>query len=525
MDHVLPLAKKEKKRENSHGRESKKKGPLSIRPHHSKHPSTTSPALRPSPAGSFKMIMESPPAILYGPASTSNGAIVAGRLKLDVTDPSGELTLTNFNMILQVSTRTKRPVSKDCPDCAVKHEIIKTWNFLSEPMTFVKIGDNQFPWSHMLEGRLPTTSDCIVGSISYTFVVTATTSLGETLTMTHPLEVKRAIPPGPEKTSIRIFPPTNLTGKATMPSIVHPIGKFPVQMSLSGIVDKKEASQTRWRLKKMMWRIEEHCTIKSSPCDRHRHKVSEGKAIQTIDSKQLGDDEMKSGWKTDFDTAGGEITLEFEAQVATKASHKPCCDVDSQSGLDVRHNLVIELIVAEEFVPSKNTSLITPTGAARVLRMQFALTVSERAGMGISWEEEMPPVYDDVPPSPPGYRGVDRSNEGFGGAIMEDYDGPHFEYFDLERVPTASGPPVYRERDAATLNDSAAQATSDIAEPSGYGENQLRQRLGGFRLDELEAEPPQFSSRDQQDSSEGNDGDQVDYAEGDAGNTTRRHGR
>jgi hypothetical protein len=24
-------------------------------------------------------------------------------------------------------------------------------------------------------------------------------------------------------------------------------------------------------------------------------------------------------------------------------------------------------------------------------------------GLGISWDQEMPPVYDDVPPSPPGY--------------------------------------------------------------------------------------------------------------------------
>ena len=71
---------------------------------------------------------------------------------------------------------------------------------------------------------------------------------------------------------------------------------------------------------------------------------------------------------------------EFEASMATKSSHKVTCDVDSASGLEVKHNLVVELIVAEEFVPNKNTQLITPTGAARVLRMQFALIVTERAG-------------------------------------------------------------------------------------------------------------------------------------------------
>ena len=38
--------------------------------------------------------------------------------------------------------------------------------------------------------------------------------------------------------------------------------------------------------------------------------------------------------------------------------------------------------------------------------MQFKIVVTERAGMGISWDEEMPPMYEDVPVSPPGYGNV-----------------------------------------------------------------------------------------------------------------------
>lgn len=521
MDHILPLSKNHKKRDDSRDRDPKKS--KSMRPpNRSSNPSSrhasrqTSPVLAATPPGKFSMIMESPPTILHGTATYSNGAIIAGRLKFDVTDPSGGTTLKDFTMVLQVKTTTKKPVSKDCPDCAVKVEVVKKWDFLSEPKAFYKMKDNQFPWSYMLEGRMPASSISLLGSISYAFVVSATTTLGEHITFSHPIEVKRAIVPGPDKASIRIFPPTHLTGKVVMPPVVHPIGKFPVVMSLSGIVEKKEQSQTRWRLKKMMWRIEEQSKIKSTPCARHHHKVSEGKAIQHADSKQLGYDEMKSGWKTDFDTAGGEITLEFEASLATKPSHKVCCDVDSQSGLDVKHNLVIELIVAEEFVPNKNTNLITPTGAARVLRMQFALIVSERAGMGISWEEEMPPMYDDVPPSPPGYGRTDSATSAFGGAMMEDYFGPSIEYHDLERVPTVSGPPVYRERDAADIEaDQATRTFSNSGESSEMALNQVRQRLGGFRLDELEAEPPQFSSRGREDSTNGEP--EIDYAEGEAG--------
>lgn len=45
------------------------------------------------------------------------------------------------------------------------------------------------------------------------------------------------------------------------------------------------------------------------------------------------------------------------------------------------------------------------TGVARVLRMQFRLCVTERSGMGISWDMEVPPTYVAIAdePTPPPY--------------------------------------------------------------------------------------------------------------------------
>lgn len=43
--------------------------------------------------------------------------------------------------------------------------------------------------------------------------------------------------------------------------------------------------------------------------------------------------------------------------------------------------------------------------------MQFRLCVTARPGMGISWDEEQPPVYENVPDSPPSY-----------GTIIQDVD-------------------------------------------------------------------------------------------------------
>lgn len=126
-------------------------------------------------------------------------------------------------------------------------------------------------------------------------------------------------------------------------------------------------------------------------------------------------------------------------------------------------------------------------------------------------------MYDDVPPSPPGYGRADNATGAFGGAIMEDYHGPTIDYYDLERVPTVSGPPVYRERDPAEIDAQlAARPIPDFAESSEAAQIRIRQRLAGFRLDELEAEPPQFSARGRQDSAQSAE-EEIDYAEGEAG--------
>ena len=432
--------------------------------------STQSPRLAPISPAKFDLIIESPPLVFYGTTQNSTGALLSGRLRLAVTGPSGEVKLTKLQMNLNAAITTKKPVAKDCPECTKRVSELNKWKFLSEPMTYHEADDHQFPFSFLLPGHLPASTCSVLGSVAYFLEAQATTSHGEEIQLRHPLKIERAVPPGLEKSSIRIFPPTNLTARVIMPPVIHPIGNFPIQMILSGVVDKKTESQTRWRLRKLMWRIEEHTKMISPACPKHGHKVGgSGKALQHEDERVVGNDELKTGWKSDFDTAGGEITLEFDARLST--SRHPICDMDSPAGLLVKHNLVIELIIAEEFCPNRNTSLITPTGAARVLRMQFALSVTERAGMGISWDEEMPPVYEDVPASPPGYGSSDRNDGTFGGAIMEDYHGPELEYVDLERMHSDNPhePPKYRERDPAEYLDIMASMMRGSGSASGSG--------------------------------------------------------
>ncbi|KAH3669478.1 hypothetical protein OGAPHI_001599 [Ogataea philodendri] len=220
--------------------------------------------------------------------------------------------------------------------------------------------------------------------------------------------------------------------------------------------------------------------------------------------------ELKSGWKSDFSNKGrieivADISLMELISMGLNASlsnlsainSQNCespifklepesgvncaCDIeDYEAGIFVHHNLVLEVIVAEEMmhntnaqpnratasptpssaylsaITSMNTSPVQtgtssqnstnssathhstaskhndggtgpdhvsgnrsdpynhrtgiPTGVARVLRMQFRLVLMERPGLGMSWDDEVPPTYNAVGAlSPPAYNNMEPS--------------------------------------------------------------------------------------------------------------------
>ena len=362
-----------------------------------------SPKLAPTKPAKLAIDMESPPLVFYGSPGSSTGALLSGQLLLSVTEP--DIQLQTYEMVLIARVTIKRPITKDCHNCRVKDTEIFTWKFLTEP-THYKAGIHTFPFSYLLPGHLPATSHGELGHIDYVLDARAVCAMSDTITVSRTLTVQRALP-GSDKVSVRVFPPTNLNVKVVMPSSIHPIGEFAVQMSMTGLIDNSLKNiQRRWRIRRIIWKIEENSRIISPACPKHANKVGgENKGILHEDTRSIGGDDLKDGWKTDYDTAGGEITLEFMA--AIKPNAHPVCDVESPSGLTVNHNLLLEIIVAEEQTTGHTSKNALPTGSARVLRMQFKTTVTERAGMGISWDEEMPPMYEDVPSSPPIYARIE----------------------------------------------------------------------------------------------------------------------
>ncbi|KAI4184055.1 MAG: hypothetical protein L6R41_005011 [Letrouitia leprolyta] len=389
----LHLGSKEKRKSSSGHSTPKHKG---------------SPKIAPTKAAKIDIVMESPPCVFYG-GINSSGALFSGQLRIIVTDP--EVRLMSLCMDLKGNTATKKPVSKDCPECINKTSVIKSWDFITEQTTYSR-GTHQLPFSYLLPGHLPATTHSTLAHIDYALDVKAVTTLADTLTHHYPLRVQRAFPPNPEKQSVRIFPPTNLTVNVIHTQIIHPIGAFLVQFRMNGVVTRDRDTQIRWRIRKLDWHIDEHTTNVSPACSKHAHKVGgEGKGQQHEDIRSIGGDSLKKGWKTDFDAVGGgQIEMEFPASI--RPNSNPVCDVESPTGLVVNHNLIIEIVVAEEHAKTSNSKHSVPTGCARVLRTQFKVVVTERGGMGVSWDEEIPPMYEDVPISPPGYK-----------TTVTDYDG------------------------------------------------------------------------------------------------------
>jgi arrestin-related trafficking adapter 1 len=217
-----------------------------------------------------------------------------------------------------------------------------------------------------------------------------------------------------------------------------------VEVTISGLIIPD--SKLRWSLRKITWRIDEHSKVVSPACAQHASKVGgiEGKGVLYEDTRVVGTGTMKSGWKTDY-SAGNSVTV---MDIGTLPRAMAACHVDAMSGVHVSHTLIIEAVVAEEILhvamgPAKKGGQWQPTGNARVLRMSFPMLVTERGGMGISWDEEIPPRYEDVAwNAPPKFDQIE-------GPSAVDYDRDSMEE-DLEFVEgirgANSGSPALRPR-------------------------------------------------------------------------------
>lgn len=559
--------------------------------------------------------LESPPIVLYGHAHESSGSILSGVLTLDVLPSKSSLNLANSNLALSpvnlsasallhdvlldsVSLRlvqtfhlTKPFIPSSnlilaCKNCAHRENILAEWDISLLRCAF-PVGSYAYPFSHLLPGLLTALSklgDCSSHTyIKYELIAVAKSIEGKEVSVVLPLEILRSILRGPDKNSLRVFPPTEVVTSAVLPGVMYPKSTLPIELRMENIVN--ESQTRRWRMRKLLWKLEESTQVRAHACKQHQSKLrsiffnqkllqetrsqrgdSNGKkasrggfetsskisgmhhlTVQTLmfvsrppseasgivqsafqeqvdpqnsgnqdielpaedaptnrisdevvnfeedfgsaasivespranvelggtpepqilsnsnlepvtsasneeelffdELRVVGHGDIKSGWKSDFQGRGRiELILDVNIlscstgtrlNITEASSENPIekekfeillndtnvsCDIsDPVLGVYVSHLLIVEMIVAEEQVRQLrsdglqpvtsssslgNTSALAgvPTGAARVLRMQFKVVLTERSGLGIAWDDEVPPTYHDVKAlSPPTY--------------------------------------------------------------------------------------------------------------------------
>ncbi|CAN6659198.1 hypothetical protein TRVA0_031S00936 [Trichomonascus vanleenenianus] len=394
-----------------------------------------SPPPPPPPSVKLSFSIESPPLVLYGPPRESTGTLLSGLFRLEIVDHPVTLKSVKIAVIqvvkckrhtnspygsassstAHVSNKKHHPEIPSCSHCAESKMELARWDVLTTTTELPK-QVHGYPFSHLLPGSLPATTNNKTFSVDYFLTAEAVPEnpVHERVEISHKLKVSRSIIQPHERKSVRVFPPTELSCNVTLPSVVYPNSSFTFDMALEGVTTSSgpHAGKSRWRMRKINWRIDETAKMKPLKCSIHNRQEEEEEEEEEdgertkdmtpiVEQRIVGYGEFKTGWKTNFSDRG---KIEFSTNEMFMNSPAMSCDIDDATmGLSVSHVLVIEFVVAEEALNPKSLRQAVPTGAARVLRMQFNLCVTERSGLGIAWDDEVPPTYADVPLSPPDY--------------------------------------------------------------------------------------------------------------------------
>lgn len=365
-----------------------------------------------NPSASLECMIESPPIVFYGDAENSTGALVSGQLLLYVK--TGGLPIESFKATLNIHVTQKRPFTAHCHDCTNQYTEVSKWDFLKAPIAMTE-GEHRFPFSVLLGGHLPASMDGPLVSIAYEFKAEATPAAGSgpAIKFEKNFTVKRSLPP-PDVPhhSVRVFPPTNIKANVHYPQVFHRSGQNTFTMRLDGIAKMNSPSTMEfWKLKKLTWRLEETIKTVAPACEKHTPKDKDSsdneppakKGLPRTETRTIGEKTVFAGWKSNYNGVE-DSCIEMEMDYAISRHMRAAyCDLKSRDGTEVSHQLMVEMVVSQEWAPPGKPTLCTQTGVGRILRMHFSTVLTECGGIGISWDNESPPIYQDVPPSPPSY--------------------------------------------------------------------------------------------------------------------------
>lgn len=381
--------------------------------------------------------VESPPVVFHGNTEESTGALVSGQIFLDIKEEL--VDVESFTAALNLVVTHKRPFQNNCNECQTQTTQLEKLELLAHPIPLRK-GKHQFPFSILMPGHLPASMDTPVVSISYVLNAEAqyltaptdseTPSSISTAKFDRLIDVKRTLPePLYPHNSVRVFPPTNIKAAASYISVIHPTAANKMTLKLDGLMTHNERVKTvdLWKLKKLTWKLEETIKTVAPACEKHNPGLAESanKGLPRSETRVIGEKSLVDGWKSDYTGSDGIVDMEFEYCVNQLKQHsrelKYACDTKTKDGTEVTHSLLLELVVSKEYAQEGKAHISHQTGTGRILRMHFAVVLTDNGGMSVSWDNEAPPVYEDVPPSPPEYA----------------EDAHPMEYVDLEEIIAA----------------------------------------------------------------------------------------
>lgn len=234
-----------------------------------------------SPSTSSTSISHSP--------TSANLRIMAGYTKI---------TITSVTLSLVQKIHFHKPFvpnissMQTCMNCKTKITNMKSWEIQSNTQD-LSVGSHSYPFSYLIPGSVPCSSSLGATAetqVKYELIAVVTyidphrnsfssghstprkegsSSKKRLLQLVMPIAVTRSIPRGPDKNSLRVFPPTELTAAAVLPNVVYPKSTFPLEMKLDGV----SSGDRRWRMRKLSWRIEETTRVKAHACPVHKHEL------------------------------------------------------------------------------------------------------------------------------------------------------------------------------------------------------------------------------------------------------------
>lgn len=264
--------------------------------HHKQPPKTSQPS-----NVSLSIELESPPVVLYGSETESTGSIISGLLLLNLANTQmGEPTeLDQVTLSLVQTIKLTKPflISStsvhNCEKCHIRKNTLARWDVVTAKSSFSS-GSHAYPFSHLLPGSLPPSSKLgsknSVSFIKYDIVAVAKVSGSPSeITVKLPLNISRLILKGPDRNSLRVFPPTEVSASAVLPNVVYPKSTFPVELRLENM--NTEDGTKRWRMRKVTWRVEEISRIRAYCCPNHQSKL---KSVEDAQRKAKPQPKQKS---------------------------------------------------------------------------------------------------------------------------------------------------------------------------------------------------------------------------------------